>query len=1026
MLTVKDVDRALDDYISQIVPAMLRRNYHLLLVKGGPEYPHLSEQSHFSHIINGVFGVTRLVKFLIAHQIDIRWLNEETFRKGLALYTIHDVHKDSHLELLGPSEFSIPLERLREEYQGLGLGGFAQEVSDHLLRAVNVHKRSSKQGDLLLSDDVDAANLWLFVRIADTLASSNDPEEAASSLQGYLSDLTPAFVPRQPPGQYALYYHETKDLRGVLTNVIHHVVTRQLEVDLGFFPLLFFSTGTLYIGPKRADFKTSDNIIKGVVDQILQSLQQEEGTDAIRGALRPQKSDFETYVYAFATIDDLLTVILENTLTASPDPEFVQEEIASMVRKRRDLPPDWSETIEDRLGIKLLDPKEYKTFNELWSRVYHYLLYVDTLLRDLNPGNNRLDWLVNAFSIPQPLAVNLLREAEIWSRGGIGKYVLIIAYHFLRGPDFADRPAETFPPEEVLSRLHQRILREFQNLDTQTGRQAKVSSLGFREDLEAYLSEHLYLSFDPSSRLHGDGYASYTKPKRKGHSGKICSLCNRSSNFTQELRTGILDDFGRVYSNRVLPSYEAPQKNRIWCPICHLEAVLRKLLGMGLPSGAHYKKSQRIYIYVLPTYSFTPEHLRLFEPLLRNFQRTTNLPIRDYGQDLGVPHYWLEKRSMDPEWFDQLQTILAREAEKIAGWGGRNFVGERVMLARIKSQPHYYLIVWEKNARETESNDARIATRTEAWAKALLASTIIYGLTSCKIYITERPYLPVADPAGFKPTIILDSPPTILRGLIGRRTDFISLYGRESQERSGLEQVLDISAAIWTVTSDLQPNKDKHIAGRLERLNVDPLSGAHFYKEYGRENDGLSPSRPFDMACKILLDYFGGELMDLVERIARKSLEIALPFGGSGRGKARRYELVFREAVSAMRKAQQVIPEMREGALGSKQPSDQTIEELKRLMAGTLQKGLERRQESRRGEVFIRALGSELTRLVGEFVDIIVDELYLNRAGGNFARFLRLENSMADGIYYFTDRNISQYWNEYKQQKNARIEFDSY
>ncbi len=164
--------------------------------------------------------------------------------------------------------------------------------------------------------------------------------------------------------------------------------------------------------------------------------------------------------------------------------------------------------------------------------------------------------------------------------------------------------------------------------------------------------------------------------------------------------------------------------------------------------------------------------------------------------------------------------------------------------------------------------------------------------------------------------------------------------------------------------------------------------------------------------------------MDLVEKIAQKSLEIALPFGAPGRGKARRYELVFREGVSAMRKAQQMIPAMRSAALGEQTPSAESIAELKRLTAGTLLKALERRQESRRGEIVVRAWGERLGRLVGEFVDILVDELYLGRAGGSFARFLRLENSLADGIYYYTDRHLSQLWEEHKQQKAARAEGD--
>jgi hypothetical protein len=371
---------------------------------------------------------------------------------------------------------------------------------------------------------------------------------------------------------------------------------------------------------------------------------------------------------------------------------------------------------------------------------------------------------------------------------------------------------------------------------------------------------------------------------------------------------------------------------------------------------------------------------------------------------------------------------MTREADKIAGWGGRNFVGERASLGRVRGQPHYYLITWEKAARDSESDDARIATRTEAWAKALFASAVISGLTSCKVYITERPYLPVADPSELMATLTLDSPPPALRGFMGARTDTVTLYGREHGRRSGLERILDLSAALWIITADVhsegRSTKDKHISGRLERVNTSPLAGATFYKEFGRLNEGKSPYPTLTRACEVLLetqaDLDGGELMDLVEHIASKSLEIALPLGTVGRGKARRYELVFREGVSAMRKAQQIIPEMREAALGTKTPSPEAVAELKRLAAGTLLKGLERRQENKRGEIVVRAWGANLGRLVGEFIDILVDELYLGRAGGTFARFLRLENALADGIYYYTDRNLSRMWDDHKREREAQ------
>ncbi|MGQ9467933.1 MAG: type I-D CRISPR-associated protein Cas10d/Csc3, partial [Anaerolineae bacterium] len=1016
MITRKELEQILSDYVGGIVPAMRSRQYHLTLVKGGPEYPHLPEQSHFTHIINGVFGLGRLLRFVVDKNIPVPRLNAHQVRKGLALYTVHEVHKDRQVERLGTSEFGIPLDRLREEYAALGLAGFAGEVDEHLLRAANVHKRSSHHGDLLISSDPDGARLWLLVRLADTMASVHTPEEAVSSLREYLADFSPVFAPTAPPGQYALYYHRIGDVRGILTNTIHQAVALQLEERLGFYPLLYFATGTLYIGPAGAGMQDVGDLIAAVAGEVLRVLTQSNSTDVIRDGMRRPNFDFEHYVYAFATVEEILEVVRNEILRTKPNPRNVPDEIEKLARKWG-LSAHWRDTMEERFGVQWLDPKEHGTFNEQWSWVWRYLRFADALLRDLNLAEDRLEWFLRTFPVPSSVADNLRQEANIGALDRSGR-CLLIAFHFLRGPAFADRPAEALPPEQALERLHRHVLEAFRQLDTRAGRQAAVAQLGLRPDLEAYLRANLHLSFAPVGHPETDGLAGYAMAKGKEHRGKICSLCNRYSDYVQNLRTGILDDFGRVFSNRVLPAVEAPSGNRLWCPICHLEFILRKMAGMGLPPAAHYKNSRRLYLYLLPTYSFTPEHLRLFGPLLQPFQRVTAFSVRDYGQDWGLPHHWLERRSFDPDWIEELQGILERMADKIAGWGGRQFVGERVFVGPVTKTPHYYLIIWEKAARDTETNDERIATRTEAWAKALFAAAIISGLTGCKVYVTERPYLPVADPAELKATITLDGPPPALRGLLGGRGDEVTLYGRERGGRSGLETVLDLSAALWAVTTDVHEpgrnTKDKHISARLETLNVSPLAGATFYKEYGRLNDGQSPSPVLTAACTVLLEIQGGELMDLVEKIAQKSLEIARPRGASGRGKARRYELVFREAVSAMRRAQQIIPEMRKAALGGQRPSAQAIAELKRLTAGTLLKGLERRQESKRGEIFVRAWGEDLGRLVGEFVDIIVDELYLERAGGNFAQFLRLENSLADGIYYYTDQRLREEWAAHK------------
>jgi hypothetical protein len=1035
-LSLNEIQGSLASYLETCWAAMLGQRYHLLLAKGGPDYPHLAEQPFLTHVLNGVFAVVRLVRFLVEHHVPLVELNATFLRQILALYTLHDLGKLPGVGRLDNTEFSIPLERLAQEYEALRLSKFVA-LDLHLMRAVNVHKRSARQGDLLETSDPHATLLYTFVRLADTMASAVSPEEAASTLSGWLARLGPEFSPGEK-GRFALYWHQIQDVRGVLTHAIHNQIAHQLTSLYAFYPLLYFTTGLLYLAPRLELGQARDRrlLIESLVANILQGLLRSgDGREMAREGLRPRQYDFQKYVYAVADPPVLLELIQDDCLAAKVDAgDLVREDRTTKKRSpgkdfvdgllmKKKLPPGWNtETVFPRLGVALEEPP---AFLEHWARGYRYLLYVDSVAGALISGaaqpENRLAWFLENFPIPRDAADNLRQVSALWAKGGPGKHVIPIAYHFLRGPAFRDRPPEALPADEVLRRLHQHTVTIFAKSDTRTGQKGRMAELGFQPDLTAYLSEQLLLSWAPEAKTDADALPAYARRKRKGHGDQLCSLCNRSSPHTQPLRTGILDDEGRIFSNRVLPAEEAPGKNRPWCPVCHLEFISRKLVGLGLPSGADYGNSRRLYLYILPTFSFTPEHVRLFSGWLKHFHNVSALAVRDYGAEWGIPHRWLLRGELNPDWLEEVQGVLEKQAHRIAGQGGRSYVCERLVAGEIRGQPHYYLIFWEKLAGGREQDDARIATRTEAWAKGVLAATVIAGLSGCKVYVTERPYLLVIDPADLKATVTLDSSPPALRRLA---PDGITLYGRERGTRSGLEQVLDMASALWTVTAEVhgpqRPTKDKHISERLTLANTSPLAGATFYKEYARLNNGRSPGESLVRACQMLLDLQGGDLMDLVTRIAEKALGIRLPYREYERGKVHSYELTFREAVDAMRKAYALIPELREMALTGARPSANSVAELKKQAGGTLFKAMERRSDPQKYRNIVNPWRLDLNQTVGQFVDLIVDEAFLGRAGGSFARFQRLENSLADGVYYHTDRVLAEKWDAYNRAKAER------
>ncbi len=993
-MNIQDI---LQEYIEQIIPQMVQQGFHFTLVKGGEGYEHLAEQSHFAHIINGIFGVSRLLTYL--EEEGIFALDERQYRRVLSLYTAHDLHKTE--AKIGGSEFAISLEDVERAVKSLTLNQFAETTPEEH-RAANVHLRSSHKGDFI-DAFADDPRIWTLIRIADSMASmtSAGASSALRSLQRYIQDLCPEFALN-----YALHFHKLSDVRGVLTNLLHNLIGNTLKRDVDLFPLLFFTDGIVYIGPKKIESFDRNEFITNLSKNLLsEGLSSVRSLEQAKEGMRKKEYSFQKYVYLFADIEIVLEAIFEYALEVKPDAKIGEKIVKEFFGKKQAVFSDVKEFIE-KLNISL---EEVKEFNQLWFTVTRYLLMVDGVVRDLLGEKDRLSWFFQTFKVRADIQQPLIDASPIFLRGKGGKYVAIIGYHFLKGGDFAEHPVIQYPPNEVLTILQKKLLAAFEQHDLSQAKQMVSQDLGIEEDVENYLQENLIFSWEQRLQLTNDAFATYTKPKKKKTSN-ICTLCSRDSKDNMPMREGIFGDFVQGFSNRNLPR-KIQSDNMSWCPVCYLEFMLRSIAGLTLPSGTDKSKSKRLFLYVLPTFSFTPEHLNwLSRKVLKPFKQLTRLQIRDYGKDLpGHARIWLENKALEEDMLDKLMRIFEREAERMEQQkqdSGREPVGDRLLTTSLQ-QSNYLLFIWEKAAYGSTQDDSQIPTRSEMWAKALFASVIIGALTSCKVVVTEKPYFPLSDPTELKSSILLDAPHNILRGILPDRSGAISL--------ADFRKMLDICAAVWQINSDVtRRTKDKHVAERLERITTEPLAGAFFYKEFARLNEEKKPHDVYTLACQILLEQLGGDKMILSQQLAEKSMELFLPYRRSmkqQRGKARSYELMFRETADGFKQIyKSVVPAHAGTTVEAEQMS-----EVKNLLSGKLLKGLERRQESKRGDGKVNPWRGDLKTLVMEFVTLVVDRLFLEYAHGSFTEFNQAVNSMADGIFFVTDMNINDKWEQYNK-----------
>ncbi len=184
--------------------------------------------------------------------------------------------------------------------------------------------------------------------------------------------------------------------------------------------------------------------------------------------------------------------------------------------------------------------------------------------------------------------------------------------------------------------------------------------LGMQRDVHDYLQTTLIFSFNATRHPQEDVLDEYEKERKKSHK-RLCTICNRLitplvSKKSAEIKTAIAEQPAQVFSNCRIPTVEISDEMMVWCPMCYLEFMLRKLGGQSYPNDSDYNASYRLNLYVLPDYSFTPElWTATGEALLREFhpQETTvtRLPLRGGQDNPSVPRRWLEyAQSMKHGW----------------------------------------------------------------------------------------------------------------------------------------------------------------------------------------------------------------------------------------------------------------------------------------------------------------------------------------------------------------------------------------
>ncbi len=1025
----------LRDYFDRedsIANRMLNRGYLTKPAKSaGFEGKHSKDyhidQSLYIHIVNGVFAITRLLGY-VARTSPFQ-LTEEEFRTILAIFTLHDIHKDPTASRGSEKEFDVNLEAFHKEGEALGLFDFAN-VSLEQMRLGMMHLNKRMVGDLSKAPP-HSARLISIVRLADSLASIHEPKDHRG-LAGNLAELSPHLI-----GRYKFYHHELHEYRGLSTQLLHQCLSEFLEQRYQCYPLLFFANGVMYIGPSDETSSVfSEDIINDISKDFFAKLQQKMqkvGRTVAANALNPQQTvKFQQYVYMFADVPDLLDTLASYATKKAP-----RGFMSDLVARRSERRPSFAEKYPslkaycERYGI---DPnaEHDADFAAKWWAVNQYIKGVESIARDMLGEDKALLWMFNILQMPSDLRTTIIADLPELKSGGVTDYNLIIAYRYLSSQTYRNGfSARAVQIQDILEQLQERVAPALQQIVTTDSRQSVVDQeLALTPDLNAYLTENLECShpvFKGFTPQPGAVFAEYQRRRTAGHQ-RLCVLCSRvipAEMHEATIKTGILEDQALVFSNKLVPRSTVGSQ-MVWCPMCYLEFTLRQLNGLGYTEGADSGLSDRLYLYLFPDYFFTPEHVERMKRVFDKFEEQTAIKLRQYGKDddPSFPAVWMRERRFSANLRNAALNVLRREAERLAeevldnkkrptGKKRSDRPGDKIRSSRIEAL-NYRMIVYEKSTAQSLPEFA--PTRSEMWSKAVYTALVAYLLLGVRVYITDKPYLTISSATELTHIITLDAPHALLRELLGQNGN--NTFIRLSPLKGGKTEVtvqdtMDAFSALWIVnecltggnTGEKRRNLDKQVARLLSEINSNPLAGAAFYKE--RQRDELPPTPEFTSACTYFLRKTGGWKLDLAERLAHQSMEIFLPSVKDIKGKANQYERLFRLALESLKKMSTI----------------EDAREMKSRIAGAIVKTVVRQEELNKGGRFsgkINCTLEELRHRSHNFAETIVDELFIRRCGRNISKLLAEENSLADGIFYVTDRDLGKYWGERRQRINNR------
>lgn len=796
-----ELDPVLAEFLSDVDPRLLDEGWGFEVAKG-VDYGQ-TDQSMVNHIRNGVFALAHLNE--TAPTFGAYELDDTELRQCIGLFVIHDLHKYRDEETTARTEYDIDADEVESLVAAVGVDEFAPslQIEDFHACAVD-HENSWKSNPEQSTRTYD--RLRPFVRLADAFASCETPESAASERNERALDEA------YPDVDLDLRTHVLDDVKGVFTNLLNGVVSRELEERSGYELLLIYQDGCVYLTEEGERCPNVDELlIEGLYGRL---------TDEV-GETHPAYDDKQRLAENLGVQSQGFYTINEQDFFYAGAANVL---LAVTVKSVQDADPDADPTESMRETMELLDerlPIEIDTTTRTvpgYSRLVYTIkrAFIDPLVEGGSLGGDALTATCDLFGLDDAVTDGLLAiqdDDEVSLTAG-GKW----DYGYAIGQHVADMvrqngwsPAADHLAEYLLERLESRAPDWRETVMTEHAGE-------FETELIAYIADVLRVDERSvgetvESRQISDPYEEHHANRR----GKTCTFCNRgtTSGRKGDMKSPkSLTTFQAGYSNRIPADAGKPEK-LLACIPCQVEFSLRE-------TGATRREPGRLFIHLIPDYFYTPTLWSTYADQV--FARFTGEAMTRMGR-LASAVFEATGGNESDSADDPLTTVI-REATLAEEEGGRPMIeGLSQEFATDAGFGSQTLSFYKPKDNETEFQ----------FFGVFLGLSLAAAMGT-RVYISQSP-LPDLRGRDFQSMAKLDAGFT-------RVADF---YGQEIP-LSVLEERLGAAAALIQLGYG-QKRDDARFPKHLRVTRNKPLPGSYLLKQAAREsNDGGAPQYLLDEA----------------------------------------------------------------------------------------------------------------------------------------------------------------------------------